>query len=228
MAKTEPMADERLSAIREREQAATEGPWGTNGSDSPACDVEHAAGFALAYMASGYYRKRGVMEAEQQGVVCQLGTLVADARFMAAARTDVPDLLAEVERLRKELAEKEAEVDDKSEVGHAVGEAWMEEARRYAGNAHYWRERAEQAEAVVKQHEDLLASIALYINWRYVTKQLTTEQKDLFADALERNAFRIHGPDGEEPDPEMAGLPSYAPRWWKTENEDQLKDGDRA
>ena len=32
--------------------------------------------------------------------------LITDAVFVAAARTDVPDLLAEVERLRKELDAK--------------------------------------------------------------------------------------------------------------------------
>ena len=66
-----------------------------------------------------------------------------------------------------------------------------------------------------ERYEDLLASIALYIDWRYVTRQLTTEQKDLFADAIGRHAFRIHGPGGEDPDPEMSGSPSYASRWWK-------------
>jgi len=41
----------------------------------------------------------------------------------------------ELERLRTLLAEKSAEVDDKSEVGHAVADAWMA--------------RAEQAEAAL-------------------------------------------------------------------------------
>lgn len=50
-------------------------------------------------------------------------------------------------RLRLLLAEKEAEVGDKSEVGHAAAEAWREEARRYTENAEYWRERATSAEA---------------------------------------------------------------------------------
>jgi hypothetical protein len=87
-----------------------------------------------------------------------------------------------------------------------------------------YQKRAEAAEAAVKQHEDLLASIVLYINWRFLTKQLTTEQKDLFADALERDAIRTHGPEGDEPDPEMARPPSYAPRWWRTAEEDQSEE----
>lgn len=31
----------------------------------------------------------------------------------------------------------------------------------------------------------LLAAIWLYVDWRYVTRQLTTEQKELWADAIE-------------------------------------------
>ena len=92
-------------------------------------------------------------------------------------------------------------------------------------------ERAGQAEterdrlkATIERHEDLLASIVLYIRWLYVTRSLTTEQKDLFADALERAAIRAHGPGGDEPDPDMARLPSYAPRWWRSPEEDQPKE----
>ena len=84
----------------------------------------------------------------------------------------------------------------------------------------------DQLKAAIRQHEDLLASIVLYIKWRYVTKQLTTEQKDLFADSLERHAIREHGPVGEDSDSEMAGLPSYAPRWWRSPEEDQPGRGE--
>jgi hypothetical protein len=51
-----------------------------------------------------------------------------------------------------------------------------------------------------ERFDELLASVALYIDWRYVTKNLTTEQRELFADAIERDA----------------GEPvSYAERWWR-------------
>jgi hypothetical protein len=84
-----------------------------------------------------------------------------------------------------------------------------------------YHQRAIKAEATIKQHEDLLASIALYIKWHHVTRSLTTVQKDLFADAIERNAMTVHGPGGEDPCWHMAGLPSYAPRWWRSAEEDQ-------
>lgn len=54
--------------------------------------------------------------------------------------------------------------------------------------------------------EDLLGSVWLYIPWRYVTRQLTTAQKELFADAVDRSAERNHDGTGE---------PSKAERWWR-------------
>jgi hypothetical protein len=37
----------------------------------------------------------------------------------------------------------------------------------------------------IERYQDLLRSIWLYVNWRYVTTQLTTEQKELWADAVD-------------------------------------------
>lgn len=49
---------------------------------------------------------------------------------------------------------------------------------------------------------DTLGSIWLYVNWHYVSKQLTTEQKELWADAVD-----------EFGDPEDRG--PKAERWWR-------------
>jgi hypothetical protein len=63
-----------------------------------------------------------------------------------------------------------------------------------------------------RDYEDLLGSIWLYIDWRYVTKQLTTRQKELFADAVDRDVMRDvmrdQEEDGDEPRP-------VADRWWR-------------
>ena len=56
-------------------------------------------------------------------------------------------------------------------------------------------------ERVAAEYQDLLASIWLYVKWRYVTKQLTTEQKEMWADAVEAAS-----------DPEA---PTVADRWWR-------------
>lgn len=59
-----------------------------------------------------------------------------------------------------------------------------------------------------RRYEDLLGAIWLYIPWHYVTKQLTTEQKELFADAVDAHSARINAEE-----PEIGLLP--AERWWR-------------
>ena len=51
------------------------------------------------------------------------------------------------------------------------------------------------------QYLDLLGQIWIYVHWRYVTRQLTTEQKTLWADAVDASG-----------DPEDRGL--TVDRWW--------------
>lgn len=60
--------------------------------------------------------------------------------------------------------------------------------------------------------EDLLCSIYLYIGWPSVTRQLTTEQRELWADLIDRERERQDESDGYL-DTDMA----YAPvdRWWR-------------
>lgn len=103
-----------------------------------------------------------------------------------------------------------------------------EELRHYAGeyfNAKWGYEseisqlRAEVATALAAgapgpytaPFEDLLASIWLYIDWRYVTRQLTTPQKNLLADAIDASHRRTAA--GEGP---AYGLSALADRWWET------------
>ena len=53
--------------------------------------------------------------------------------------------------------------------------------------------------AQLARYRDLLGSIWLYVNWRHVTTQLTTEQKELWADAVD-----ACGEAGDSP----------VDRWW--------------
>jgi hypothetical protein len=57
-------------------------------------------------------------------------------------------------------------------------------------------------EDVVRSYRELLWTIWLYVDWRYVTRQLTTEQKELWADAVDQSG-----------DPEEQG--QNADRWWR-------------
>lgn len=60
----------------------------------------------------------------------------------------------------------------------------------------------------LRPYEDLLASIWLYIPWQYVTKQLTTPQKEMFADAIDAAHARR---DAEESEPDGY----LVERWWR-------------
>jgi hypothetical protein len=63
-------------------------------------------------------------------------------------------------------------------------------------------------DATLSAYEDLLASLWLYIPWRFVTSQLTTPQKELFADALDAFHARANAED-----PDLDAQP--VDRWWK-------------
>lgn len=67
-----------------------------------------------------------------------------------------------------------------------------------------WAAEAMRLEVELERRADLLHGIWLYVDWRKVTRQLTTEQKDMWADAVE--AF------SEVLEP---GDPVEADRWWR-------------
>jgi hypothetical protein len=58
--------------------------------------------------------------------------------------------------------------------------------------------------------QQLLASIYLHVNWRSITRQLTTPEKELFADAVDAHLTWISATDpswGEPAEP--------VDRWWR-------------
>ena len=90
----EPMTEERLHAIRSRVNAATSGPWGCYG------DGAHEVFDAGEYD-----------DGDPGELVAPVVTKLNDAVFIAHARTDMPALLAEVDRLRARPAVTEDMVE---------------------------------------------------------------------------------------------------------------------
>lgn len=91
------LTDERLAAIRERESKATEGPW---------CFErwEFGGEIICEYGSLGIeVGKPGLRERDVRSPYDE-DLRIADFEFLASARTDIPDLLREVERLRAESA----------------------------------------------------------------------------------------------------------------------------
>lgn len=69
---------------------------------------------------------------------------------------------------------------------------------------------AAEAEADVRDLEDLLGAIELYVKWRWVTKQLTTPQKERWADAVEAWSARLNDGTNET---------THVDRWWRDDEE---------
>lgn len=86
------MDQKYISEIKAREQAATPGPW---------VSVFDLKGFTI-YDMSG---EKGKIIAKLRNSKCKYKQ--PDAAFIAHARTDIPALLAEVERLTEELESSE-------------------------------------------------------------------------------------------------------------------------
>jgi hypothetical protein len=85
------MTDEELQAIAARAEAATVGPWKVY--------VDWKNPFDLGFGIDGV-----------SGLICPTAfKRRADATFCAHARTDIPALLAEIERLQAEVARLEEE-----------------------------------------------------------------------------------------------------------------------
>jgi len=60
----------------------------------------------------------------------------------------------------------------------------------------------------LRAHQDILAALWLYVDWRWLTKQLPTEDKERLATALEQRHREV---DAEQPEEEPFGP---ADRWW--------------
>lgn len=97
------MTEERLAQIEARAAAATPGPFDW---------------YILSRAGRGHGVGRKTPGGHDEGICEDPYMLEGDAVFFAHARSDVPDLVAEVKRLRSELAAVRA----------AIGEAWVKAA----------------------------------------------------------------------------------------------------
>ncbi|MDX3835660.1 hypothetical protein [Streptomyces europaeiscabiei] len=106
----QPPTVERLAEIEARADAATAGPWCTDAWEIYQ-GVEYVPGISFWIGETC----RGTSE---------LGQDRADAAFVAAARSDVPELVAEVRRMRAERADRQDEVA--AAVGYTSGLEWSD------------------------------------------------------------------------------------------------------
>lgn len=198
--------------------------------DEQTAENERLVGLVSQYADRGIANGERAEEAERQSYRRWLAWQSArrgrgSARFQVRAleqafdrqKYDAETYLTACTNLRGQLAEAEAERDRLREAEKLFQQVKVDTQQlqsRITKIGNDWNQ-------YMQEMDHLLHSLVLYIRWRYVTQKLTTRQKNLFADALKRHAIRIHGPDGEDPDSEMAEYPSYAPRWWMDDSEQE-------
>jgi hypothetical protein len=117
------------------------------------------------------------------------------------------ELVAEATRARCEEKRLRALIADEVSV---IGQGFErdEEFEAMAGENERLRKENREMDGRLAAMRDLLGSIWLYVNWRYVTKQLTTEQKELWADVVDADVMATRAADGEVPR-------GVADRWWR-------------
>jgi len=104
-----------LDAIRARRDAATRGPWSVSTLTFPNGNtvVESIAGVSEPQW-SDYGDGEGEWFTDRLTLVetdaGHYGPTMPDAQFIAAARTDIPTLLAYIDELEREIAELKARV----------------------------------------------------------------------------------------------------------------------
>ena len=123
-----------LEFWRQLDQAATPGPWTYDPADGGMIDSEEAAVAFVAWYSGASFAPREVETHSR-----------ADGRFIAAARTGVPTLVAEVERLRDLLDERNealAELERlRSELALVTGqrENWRQAAMARKPPSFRWK-----------------------------------------------------------------------------------------
>lgn len=107
----EPMTPERLADIRARAENATPGPWGWPHTNALAGNF--ADGFDSEWTLIAAIHDAGPVSP-------------ADAAFVAASRTDIPDLLARVGELERDLWRQIAARNHLARTASVAGDLWNE------------------------------------------------------------------------------------------------------
>lgn len=112
---------------------------------------------------------------------------------------EVARLLAEGDEAGARAFVLERELD-------AARTAYRNQSRQMARLQQKWTDLVlrKETEGSETAYRELLADIWLYVKWRYVTGKLTTEQRELWADAIETVSERNHPGEG-----------ATADRWWR-------------
>jgi signal transduction histidine kinase len=173
---TEPLSEQQLAEIRGRETAATKGPWGTYDDGTGRIDI--AAD--LEDTGHGYTCRRGIAQTDDDPIDndpthadwdedTDLAQSEADAQFIAHARTDVPTLLAEIDRLQAER--------------HTTNEALDDAVAAIRAKDQRIAELEQQLAAAVRR--DITSPLYTILRHGDMSDQVRREIADLLVDATE-------------------------------------------
>jgi hypothetical protein len=143
---TEPLTPERLAEIQARADAATPGPWQWHISRRTLDYRLQTAGWDVVMGFARWGRNSAQPEFNIDGLLhhgADLGQPHPDAEFIAHARQDVADLVAEVGWLAAELADRTAELTTSACVAE---QAWERNTALLAENARLRAELNAKAE----------------------------------------------------------------------------------
>jgi len=149
------MDPKRLEEIKARVEKATPGPWRVVTDGEMPFDGQEGA---LAYMGDDGGDGPAVHVSCSNAVEAR--DVVDDAAFVAAARQDIPDILAEVERLRSDLGAVERRSARERAEHEALQKHAFETVNDLEGRWAKAHDEAERLRARVVELEDFVCKAA--------------------------------------------------------------------
>lgn len=136
-------SEEREKEVRERIEKSTKGPW-TSCGDDPRCLID-----------AGVYANGIRIATEVSPIKALRPERNANMEFAAHARTDLPDALDEIARLRAELADHDASFDLRWKSDMRAIKRWQEAT----GRTDTWPDHTDLSVWLMEQNAELRADV---------------------------------------------------------------------
>lgn len=207
------MDEARIKAIQERVAKATPGPWYAYEGQVMIKPLEHGFGPLLGDFCTDLGRHGKVGPRRDRDY--------ADASFAAHARTDIPDLLAELAALRDQVLQAEIVANkamderdnalERAEKAEAALQVAMDVADKEKQRGDNLKEKLEKAEAIIAQH-DLCHNLHGKVDAQAFAAGCAAEQRKLYGCAPDADQARINCETVELLHPKLLAAESDAAR----------------
>lgn len=126
---------------------------------------------------------------------------VVELATIIAANDDQPPRVA-AEAVLEWMAHRAPRIE--LPIPQAQAEGFAQDIARRIERALMTQRAVFSPDDIEQRYQDLLGHIYLHVSWRLLTRQLGTDERELWADAYEAWSERLHPGDG-----------SKAERWWR-------------